>query len=118
MDNDHTTTTGSSVVSPLSAGVDVDMTVDREMTGDNTSVLTDSNFPHIPPRKDVVVNYYALVSDDLIPSGPHSGQYTSTFKCNIEDETGKVCGVERNLLHNKDKDVSSTNLIQCVSEEE
>jgi len=39
-----TTTTGSSVVSPSSAGVDVDM------TGDRTSVLTDSNFPHMPPR--------------------------------------------------------------------
>ena len=38
-----TTTTGSSVVSPSSADVDVDM------TGDSTSTLTDSNFPHIPP---------------------------------------------------------------------
>ena len=113
-----TTTTGSSVLSPSSAGVDVDMTGDRGMTGDITSALTDSNFPHIPPRKTVAFNYYALVSDDLITSGPHSGQYTDTFKCNIEDETGKVCGTERRLLHSKDKVVSSTNLIQCVSEEE
>ena len=98
-----TTTTGSSVVSPASAGVDVDMTGDRDITGDSTSSLTGSNFPHIPPRKVVVVNYYSLVSDDLITSGPHSGQYTDTFKCNIEDETGKVCGTERNLQHNNDK---------------
>ena len=113
-----TTTTGSSVVSPSSAGVDVDMTGDRDMTGDSTSALTDSNFPHIPPRKPVVFNYYALVSDDLITSVPHSGQYTVTFKCNIEDEVGKVWWAERNLLHSKGKVVSSTNLIQCVSEEE
>ena len=99
-----TTTTGSSVVSPSSAGVDVDM------TGDNTSALTDSNFPHIPQRKAVVFNYYALVSDDLITSGPHSGHYTATFKCNIEDEAGKVCGDERSLLHITDnfKSVVST----------
>jgi hypothetical protein len=58
-----TTTTGSSVVSPSSAGVDVDTTGDRDMTDDNTSALTDSNFPHIPPRKAVVFNYYALVSE-------------------------------------------------------
>ena len=51
-----TTTTGSSVVSPSSAGVDVDM------TGDSTSTLTDSNFPQIPPRKVVVFNYYTVVS--------------------------------------------------------
>ena len=88
-----TTTTGSSVVSPSSTGVDVDM------TGDITSALTDSNFPQMPPRKVVVFNYYTVVSDDLITSGPHSGQYTTTFKCNIEDETGKVCGTERSLLH-------------------
>ena len=85
------------------------------MTGDSTSALTDSNFPHIPPRKTVAFNYYALVSDDLITSGPHSGQYTATFKCNIEDETGKVCGAERSLLHNKDKSVSSTNPIHHIA---
>ena len=59
-----TTTTGSSVVSPSSAGVDVDMTGDRDMTGDSTSALTDSNFPHIPPRKpslqDVMDKYYEM----------------------------------------------------------
>ena len=35
-----------------------------------------------------------------------------------KDEAGKVCGAERNLLHSKGKVVSSTNLIQFVSEEE
>jgi hypothetical protein len=39
----------------------------------------------------------------------NSGQYTDTFKCNIE-VTGKVCGSERNLIHCKDKTVS-TNVI-------
>ena len=47
---EDTTTTGSSVVSPSSADVDVDM------TGDSISALTDSNFPHMPPRKAVVFN--------------------------------------------------------------
>ena len=75
---EDTTTTGSSVVSPSSADVDVDMTLPLMMTGDSTSVLTDSNFPHMPPRKDVVFNYYTVVSDDLITSGPHSGQFTVT----------------------------------------
>jgi hypothetical protein len=51
-----TTTTGSSVVSPSSVDVDVDM------TGDNTSALTDSNFPHMTPRKTVVFSYYTVVS--------------------------------------------------------
>jgi hypothetical protein len=31
------------------------------MTGDNTSALTDSNFPHMSPRKAVVFNYYTVV---------------------------------------------------------
>ena len=88
-----TTTTGSSFVSPSSVGVDVDM------TGDSTSTVTDSNFPQMTPRKVVVFNYYTVVSDDLITSDPHSGQYTDTFKCNIEDEAGKVCGTERSLGH-------------------
>ena len=74
-----TTTTGSSVVSPLSAGVDVDM------TGDRTSALTDSNFPHMSPRKVVVFNYYTVVSDDLITSGPHSGQYTVLTRTQIRE---------------------------------
>jgi hypothetical protein len=34
-------------------------------------------------------NYYTLVSDNLISSGPNSGQYKSTFKYNIKDESGK-----------------------------
>ncbi len=65
------------------------------MAGGRTSGVTDSNFPHMSPRKTVVFNYYTLVSDDLINSGPNSGQYTVTFKCNIKDETGKVCGAEQ-----------------------
>jgi hypothetical protein len=56
-----TKTTGTSVVFPSSVGVDVDM------SGEITSGVTDSNFPHMPPRKTVVFNYYTLVSDDLIP---------------------------------------------------
>jgi hypothetical protein len=76
-------TTGSSVVSPSSLGVDSDM------SGEITSGVTDSNFPHKPPRKTVVFNYYTLVSDDLISSGPNSGHYKSTFKYNIKDESGK-----------------------------
>ena len=55
-----TTTTGSSVVSPSSVGGDTDM------AGERTPGVTDSNFPHMPPRKAVVFNYYTLVSDDLI----------------------------------------------------
>ena len=51
-----TTTTGSSVVSPSSVGGDTDM------AGERTPGVTDSNFPHISPRKDVVFNYYSLVS--------------------------------------------------------
>ncbi len=57
-----TTTTGSSVVSPSSVSGDTDM------EGGRTSGVTDSNFPNMPPRKDVVFNYYTLVSDDLIRS--------------------------------------------------
>jgi hypothetical protein len=62
------------VVSPSSVGVDTDM------TGESTSEVTDSNFPHMSPRKVVVFNYYALASDDLINSDHNSGQYTTTFK--------------------------------------
>jgi hypothetical protein len=68
----------------------------------------------MPPRKAVVFNYYTLVSDDLISSGPNSGQYTVTFKCNIKDETGKVCGTERKIVHCKGKAVSTSNLIQDI----
>jgi hypothetical protein len=31
------------------------------MTGDITSALTDSNFPHVPPKKTVVFNYYTVL---------------------------------------------------------
>ena len=62
---------------------------DTDMTGESTSGVTDSNFPHMTPRKTVVLNYYTLVSDDLISSDPNSGQYTTTFKCNIKDESYK-----------------------------
>ena len=103
-----TTTTGSSVVSPSSVGGDTGM------AGERTSGVTDSKFPHMPPRKAVVFNYYTLVSDDLISSGPNSGQYTATFKCNIKDETGKVCGAERKIVHCKGKAVSTSNLIQHI----
>ncbi len=58
-------------------------------------------------------NYWTLVSDDLIAHGRNSGQYTDTFKCNIE-VAGKVCGAERSLIHCKDKAVSTTNLIVHV----
>jgi hypothetical protein len=74
----------------------------------------DSNFPHMSPRKVVVFNYYTLVSDDLISSVPNSGQYTDTFKYNIKDETGKVCGTERKIVHWKGKSVSTSNLIQDI----
>ena len=80
------------------------------MAGERTSGVTDSKFPHMPPRKAVVFNYYTLVSDDLISSGPNSGQYTATFKCNIKDETGKVCGTELKIVHCKGKVVTTTNL--------
>ena len=54
--------------------------------------------------KHTVREYHALYKWDA----------GGTFKCNIEDETGKVCGAERSLLHSKDKTVSSTNLIQHI----
>jgi hypothetical protein len=58
--------------------------------------------------KAVVFKYWTLVSDDLIPHDRNCGQYTATFKCNIE-VAGKVCGAERSLIHCKDKTVSTTN---------
>jgi len=87
-----TPTTGTSDVSPPSVGVDVDL------TGESSSGGTQSKFPHLPPSKAVVFKYWTLVSDDLIPHGRNSGQYTATFKCNIE-VAGKVCGSERSLIH-------------------
>jgi hypothetical protein len=52
----------------------------------------------MPPRKAVTVvfNYYTLVSDDLISSVPNSGQYTTTFKCNIKDARRLVRSVGLN----------------------
>ncbi len=69
----------NSAVSPSSVGVDTDM------TGEKTSEVTEFNFPHITPRKDVVFNYYTLVSDDLINSGPNSlvSWNTKTFFSSI-----------------------------------
>jgi hypothetical protein len=62
------------------------------MAGESTSGVTDSNFPHMPPRKDVVFNYYTLVSDDLINSGPNSGHHTNKtdFFNRIEDSDTDV----------------------------
>ncbi len=102
-----TPTTGTSDVSPPSVGVHTDM------EGEISSGDTQSKFPHLPPSKVVVFKYWTLVSDDLIPHVRNSVQYTDTFKCNIE-VTGKVCGTERNLIHCKDKVVSTTNLITHV----
>ncbi len=87
--------------------------VQTDMEGEISSGDTQSKFPHLPPRKAIVFTYCTLVSDDLIPHDRNSGQYTATFKCNIE-VTGKVCGAERSLIHCKDKDVSTTNLIAHV----
>jgi hypothetical protein len=104
---EDTTTTVTSDVSPPSVGVYADM------SGEISSGDTQSKFPHLPPRKAVVFKYCTLVSDDLIPHGRNSGQYTATFKCNIEVD-GKVCGAERTLIHCKDKTVSTTNMIDNV----
>jgi hypothetical protein len=76
------------------------------MVGERSSADFQSKFPHLSPGKAVVLKYWDLVSDDLIPHDRNSGQYTTTFKCNIE-VTGKVCGSEQNLIHCKDKDVST-----------
>ena len=54
-------------------------------------------------------------TDDLITSVRNSGQYEDTFKCNIVDGDGKVCGTDRSLLHYRGKVVSTTNLIKHVS---
>ena len=82
-----TTTTGTSDVSPPSVGPNLH----ADMAGESSSGGTRSKFPHLPPSKAVVFNYWTLVSDDLIAHGRNSGQYTATFKCNIE-VAGKVWG--------------------------
>jgi hypothetical protein len=104
---EDTTTTVTSDVSPPSVGVHTDMASEISSGG------TQSKFPHLPPRKAVVFKYCTLVSDDLISHVRNSGQDTATFKCNIE-VVGKVCGAEQNLIHWKDKVVSTTNLIVNV----
>jgi hypothetical protein len=68
----ETTTTGTSDVSPPSVGVHV------TMAGERSSGDTHSKFPSLPPNKAVVFKYWTLVSDDLIPHGRNSGQYTDT----------------------------------------
>jgi hypothetical protein len=94
-----TTTTGTSDVSPPSVGVHTDM-VGESISGD-----TQFKFPHLTLTKVVFFKHWTLVSDDLIPHDRNSGQYTDTFKCNIEVSV-KVCGAERIFIHCKDKTVS------------
>ena len=74
-----TTTTGTSDVSPPSVGPNLH----ADMAGESSSGGTRSKFPHLPPSKAVVFNYWTLVSDDLIAHGRNSGQYTATFKCTV-----------------------------------
>ena len=102
----ETTPTGTSMVAPSSVLVDPDMTVE--------SISGDTQFPHLPPNKPVVLKHWTLVSDDLITVVRKSGQYKTTFKCNIVDGTGKTCGTERNILYHRGKAVSTTNLIRHV----
>jgi hypothetical protein len=81
----ETTPTGTLIVSPSSVVVDPDMS-----GGSNSG---DAQFPHLPPRKAVVLKHWTLVSDDRITAGRNSGQYKATFKCNIVDGDGKACGL-------------------------
>jgi hypothetical protein len=76
----------------------------------------DDQFPHLPPSKGVVLKHWTLVSDDLNTAGRNSGQYKSTFKCNIVDGDDKTCGTDRSILHYRDKTVSTTNLIRHVAD--
>jgi hypothetical protein len=75
----------------------------------------DARFPHLPPRKDVVLKHWTLVSDDLNTADRNSGQYKATFKCNIVDGDDKVSGTDRSTLHYRGKTVSTTNLIRHVT---
>jgi hypothetical protein len=52
------TPTGTSIVSPSA------VVVAPDMTGENSSGNT--QFPHLPPSKSVVLKHWTLVSDDLI----------------------------------------------------
>ena len=76
----------------------------------------DAQFPHLPPSKAVVLKHWTLVSDELISVDRNSGQYKATFKCNIVDGDGKVCGADRSILHYRGKVVSTTNLIRHVAD--
>jgi hypothetical protein len=79
------------------------------------SISGDARFPHLPPSKAVVLKHWTLASNDIITAGRNSGQYITTFKCNIVDWDGKVYGVDRSILHYRDKVVSTTNLIRHVT---
>ncbi len=103
----ETTPTDMSIVSSSSVDVVPDMS--------GKSISGDARFPHLPPSKDVVLKHWTLASDDLITAGRNSGQYIDTFKCTIVDGDGKVCGVDRSILHYRDKVVSTTNLIRHVT---
>jgi hypothetical protein len=94
----ETTFTDTSIVSSSSVDVVPDMS--------GKSISGDARFPHLPPSKDVVLKHWTLVSDDLITAGRNSGQYKATFKCNIVDGHGKVCGADRSILHYRGKAVS------------
>ena len=92
------------------------VTVDVVPDMSGKSISGDARFPHLPPSKAVVLKHWTLVSDDLITPGSNSGQYKDTFKCNIVDGDGKVCGADRSILHYRGKAVSTTNLIRHVAD--
>ena len=66
-----------SIVAPSSVLVDPDMS--------GQSISGDTQFPHLPPNKDVVLKHWTLVSADLITAVRNAGQNKSTFKRNIVD---------------------------------
>jgi len=103
----ETETTGTSVVSPSSVGVD------RDMTGENMSGATQSKFWHCPPTR-----LLTSITDSCIRWPHHYWQYKSTFKCRIADGVpGMVTlGTERKIVHSKGKSVSTTKLIKHVTE--
>ena len=76
------TPTDTSIVSSSSVDVVPDMS--------GKSISGVARFPHLSPSKDVVLKHWTLVSDDLITAGRNSGQYKTTFKCNIVDGDDKV----------------------------
>jgi hypothetical protein len=107
LEQQEVTPTDTSSVSSSSVDVVPDMS--------GKSISGDAWFPHLPPNKAVVLKHWTLASDDLITAGRNSGQYIATFKCNIVDGDDKVCGVDRSILHYRDKVVSTTNLIRHVT---